>query len=140
ARSTGAASHAVPALREAIRNGDPDVAVTAIGTASSLLAGPFVIVGSLGRGALYLGGLTLLLSMIGLFGVQSHVVAHRTREIGVRMSVGATARQIKLMVLKTAIDRSSRDCCSGSGAAWRAGSSCARRWSSKTPPSSIPGC
>jgi putative ABC transport system permease protein len=100
ARSTGAASRAVPALREAIRKGDPDLAVTAIGTASSLLAGPFVIVGSLGRGALYLGGLTLLLSMVGLFGVQSHVVAHRTREIGVRMSVGASARQIKLMVLK----------------------------------------
>jgi len=100
ARSTGAASRAVPALREAIRKGDPDVAVTAIGTASSLLAGPFVIVGSLGRGALYLGGLSLLLSMVGLFGVQSHVVAHRTREIGVRMSVGASARQIKWMVLK----------------------------------------
>ena len=100
ARSTGAASRAVPALREAIRKGDPDVAVTAIGTASSLLAGPFVIVGSLGRGALYLGGLSLLLSMVGLFGVQSHVVAHRTREIGVRLSVGASAGQIKLMVLK----------------------------------------
>ena len=55
---------------------------------------------SLGSGTLYLGGLTLLLSMVGLFGVQSHVVAHRTREIGVRMSVGATARQIKLMVIK----------------------------------------
>jgi hypothetical protein len=46
------------------------------------------------------GGVTLLLSMVGLFGVQSHVVSHRTREIGVRMSVGATATQIKLMVLK----------------------------------------
>ena len=100
ARSTGAASRAVPALREAIRKGDPDLAVTAIGDRPSLLAGPFVIVGSLGRGALYLGGLSLLLSMVGLFGVQSHVVAHRTREIGVRMSVGASARQIKLMVLK----------------------------------------
>jgi len=52
------------------------------------------------RGALYLGALVIALSMIGLFGVQSHVVAHRTREIGVRMSVGATASQIKLMVLK----------------------------------------
>jgi len=100
ARSTGSGSRAVAALREAIRKADPDLAVTALGAGSSLLAGPFVILSSLGRGALYLGGLTLLLSMAGLFGVQSHVVAHRTREIGVRMSVGATARQIKLMVLK----------------------------------------
>ncbi|HUQ87563.1 MAG TPA: ABC transporter permease [Vicinamibacterales bacterium] len=100
ARSTGTATRAVAALREALRKSDPDAAVTAIGTASSLLAGPFVIAGSLGRGALYLGGLSLLLSMVGLFGVQSHLVTHRTREIGVRMSVGASARQIKVMVLK----------------------------------------
>jgi putative ABC transport system permease protein len=100
ARSTVGADRAIPGLREAIRRADPDLAVTAIGAAPMLLAGPFVLVQSLGRGALYLGGVTLLLSMAGLFGVQSHVVAHRTREIGVRMSVGATARQIKLMVLK----------------------------------------
>jgi predicted permease len=100
ARSTGAAGSAVAAVREAIRKADPDMAVSVIGAAPMLLSGPFMLVQSLGRGALYLGGLSLLLSMVGLFGVQSHVVAHRTREIGVRMSVGATARQIKLMVLK----------------------------------------
>jgi predicted permease len=100
ARSAGAADRAIPALREAIRKADPDLAVTAIGAAPMLLAGPFALAQAMGRGALYLGGLTLLLSMVGLFGVQSHVVAHRTREIGVRMSIGATARQIKVMVLK----------------------------------------
>jgi putative ABC transport system permease protein len=100
ARSTSSGARAVPALRDAIRNADPDLAVTAIGAGSSVLAGPFVLFSALGRAALYLGGLSLLLSMVGLFGVQSHVVAHRTREIGVRMSVGATAWQIKLMVLK----------------------------------------
>jgi putative ABC transport system permease protein len=100
ARSTGSASSAVAAMREAIRKADPDMAVNVIGAAPMLLSGPFMLVQSLGRGALYLGGLSLLLSMVGLFGVQSHVVAHRTREIGVRMSMGATARQIKLMVLK----------------------------------------
>ena len=100
ARSTGAGAAAVPALREAIRRADPDLPVATIGSGWSILAGPFVLIQSLGRGALYLGGLTLLLSMVGLFGVQSHVVSHRTREIGVRMSVGATATQIKLMVLK----------------------------------------
>lgn len=92
--------HAIPVLREAIRQADPDLTVSAIGAGSMILAGPFVLIRSMGMGALYLGGLTLLLSMVGLFGVQSHVVAHRTREIGVRMSLGASARQIKLMVLK----------------------------------------
>lgn len=98
--AVGGQARAIPLLREALRKADPDLAVTAIGPGSSILAGPFVLVRSLGMGALYLGGLTLALAMVGLFGVQSHVVAHRTREIGVRMSVGATATQIKLMVLR----------------------------------------
>ena len=100
ARSTGSGARAVPALREAIRKADPDLAVDAIGTGRAVLTGPFELLRSLGIGTLYLGGFTLLLSMVGLFGVQSHVVSYRTREIGVRMSVGATARQIKLMVIK----------------------------------------
>jgi ABC-type antimicrobial peptide transport system permease subunit len=53
-----------------------------------------------GGAALALGALTLLLAMTGLFGIQSHIVAHRTREIGVRMSLGATRAQIERMVLK----------------------------------------
>ncbi len=35
-----------------------------------------------------------------LGGIQSHLVGHRTKEIGVRMSLGATATQIQRMVLK----------------------------------------
>jgi len=100
ARSTGGGARAVPALREAIRRADPDLSVDAIGTGRSVLTGPFELLRSAGTGTLYLGVFTLLLSMVGLFGVQSHIVAYRTREIGVRMSVGASARQIKLMVIK----------------------------------------
>jgi predicted permease len=100
ARASGDGELAIPALRESIRRADPDLAIDAIGSGDQILAGPFVVVRSMGRGALYLGALTLALSMVGLFGVQSHLVAHRTREIGVRMSVGATASQIKMMVLK----------------------------------------
>ena len=99
ARSNDGA-RAVPALREAIRTADPDLAVDIIGTGRAILTGPFELLRSLGMGTLYLGGFTLLLSMVGLFGVQSHAVSYRTREIGVRMSVGATAQQIKLMVIK----------------------------------------
>lgn len=93
-------ARAVPALREAIRRADPDLTVGVIGPGASLLAGPFVLRRSLGMGALYLGGLTLALAMVGLFGVQAHVVSHRTREIGVRMAVGASVSQIKMMVLR----------------------------------------
>ena len=100
ARSSGGGARAVPALREAIRKADPDLAVEMIGTGRSVLTGPFELVRSAGMGTLYLGTFTLLLSMVGLFGVQSHVVSYRTREIGVRMSMGASARQIKLMVIK----------------------------------------
>ena len=100
ARSKGNAAEAVRALREALRRADPDLAVDVIGTGRETLAGVFVFLRAAGIGALALGALTLLLAMVGLFGIQSHIVAHRTREIGVRMSLGASAAQIKRMVLK----------------------------------------
>jgi len=46
-----------------------------------------------------LGLLTLLMSMVGLYGIQSHIVARRTREVGVRMAIGASGAQIRRMIL-----------------------------------------
>jgi len=44
-------------------------------------------------------GLALMLTVVGTFGVMSHVVRGRSREIGVRMALGATRRNIVALVL-----------------------------------------
>ncbi|MGH9415903.1 MAG: ADOP family duplicated permease [Terriglobales bacterium] len=43
--------------------------------------------------------LTLVLALVGLYAVLSHTVALRRREIGIRMAVGASAEQVRAMVL-----------------------------------------
>jgi putative ABC transport system permease protein len=94
------AETATRAVRNALRRADPELGVQAAGTGRVMLAGPYVMLRTVGIGAVALGALTLLLAMCGLYGVQSQIVMQRTREIGLRMSVGASSGQIRRMVLK----------------------------------------
>jgi ABC-type antimicrobial peptide transport system permease subunit len=49
------------------------------------------------------GGLALLLACVGIYGVVSFSVARRTREIGIRMALGAQPSQVFILILRQGI-------------------------------------
>jgi len=71
--------------------------------------------------SLCLGLLASLLAAVGLYGVMAYVVARRTREIGIRMALGATQKNVAWMILREILGMLAAGLCIGLIAAYGIG-------------------
>ncbi|HTA74469.1 MAG TPA: ABC transporter permease [Gemmatimonadaceae bacterium] len=102
-RSTTPLAALLPSIRRAVKDVDPDAVVWTARTMDEYLDKPLaeprmsaLIVSTFGLVALFLAA-------VGLYGVMASAVREQTRDIGVRMALGATSNQVQREVLRRAM-------------------------------------
>jgi len=102
-RTTGDSASLAPMARAAVKQVDPKLPVFGVTTLRDQLNGALRQEKLVAELVSFFGLLALLLACIGLYGVMAHGVVRRTKEIGIRMALGAERRLIVWMVMRETI-------------------------------------
>jgi predicted permease len=101
-RAVGNPAALTASVREAIRAIDPNLVIDNIESAGELVTDTLTSQILVARLSLFFAGLVLVLVCVGLYGTMSYGVVGRTKEIGVRMALGARRWDVVWMVTREA--------------------------------------
>ena len=99
-RARGAASSVGTSARQAAVRVDPNMPVFDMKAMATVVDESLFLERMVAALSVAFGGLATLLAAIGLYGVMSYTVARRTREIGIRMALGAERSSLMWLVLR----------------------------------------